>query len=697
MQRRMGAPEGVEPGSPAMITRVAHRNDARLGYPRPSVQPRGADTGGATRRVRRGAAAALLLLPLGFVVLRCAASSDVPFIVQRSAAPWIMAPLPVSARLQQWGEEQAPRVSFRRRFAATAGDVGASLWLRAMGRSRLHVNGVEAPSGGDGSAWRRERRLELDGLLRDGDNEIRIEVANRRGPALLSLRSEGLAFPLGSDLAWSVDIDGERVGQAIRADDTRILALALAVETPAEAVLRKRDALLLLLSLGGIGFLAARRFLPEDRARMLPGAALGVASLAWLGLFFTKAVRIPLAVGFDARHHVAYMNHLLEARTLPLAADGWSSFHPPLFHAASALVAALAGSGAALKVIPFFSGLGIVWVAYRLARLLFPEDVTVKTLAVVFTATLPVNLYSASYFSNEVLHALLASLALLGTTALLLAPRAEAGRLALLGAVFGLAALAKFSVLVVLPVAFLFLAYRIVRIDRAEPSAAAARLAAFAGAFLLVAGWFYARNWLHYGTPIVGNWALPGADQAWWQQPGFHTPAWYAGFGEALLHPYLSGFHSFWDGVYSTFWGDGFIAGRADPSQRHTFWDYGFMSVGYWAALPATALLLLGALRVVGLALGEGSLQRSLALGFLASATWAGVLAFLYLTLRLPFFAQAKAAYLLMLSAPLALCFALGAAQLERWLAPPGRLPLRVAFHAWLVLYAAVLFLSYAG
>ncbi len=681
-----------------MVPRGERRNDARLGYPCPPVRPRGADTGGATRRIRRGVAAAVLLLPLAFVFLRCAVSSDVPFIVQRPEAPWIMAPLPVSARLQQWGKEQAPRVSFRRRFPAAASEAAASLRLRAMGRYRLHVNGAVAPGGGgDGSEWRRERRVELGGLLRDGENEVRVDVANRRGPALLSLRSEGLATPLRSDTSWSVDIDGERAGQAIRADDTRILALALAVETPGEAVLRKLDALLLLLTLGGVGFLAARRFLPGGSARALPGAALALAGLAWLGLFFAKAARIPLAVGFDARHHVAYMRYLLEERALPLAADGWSTFHPPLFHAASALVAALGGSGAALKVIPFFSGLGIVGAAFLLARRLFPGDVSVHTLAVVFAATLPVNLYSACYFSNEVLHAFLVSLALLGTTALLLAPRAEPGRLALLGAVFGLAALAKFSVLVVLPVAFLFLACRIVLVDRTPPAGAAGRLAAFVGAFLLVAGWFYARNWLHYGTPIVGNWALPGADQAWWQQPGFHTPAWYTGFGEALRHPYLAGFHSFWDGTYSTFWGDGFIGGRADPSQRHTFWDYGFMSVGYWAALPATALLLFGALRCLRLALQEGSARRSLALGFLAAAIWAGLLAFFYLTLQLPFFAQAKAAYLLMLTAPLALCFALGAARVDRWLAQPRRLPLRVVFHAWLVLYAGSLFLSYAG
>ena len=213
-----------------------------------------------------------------------------------------------------------------------------------------------------------------------------------------------------------------------------------------------------------------------------------------------------------------------------------------------------------------------------------------------------------------------------------------------------------------------------------------------------MAGWYYARNWLHYGTPLLGNWQnLPSVDMVWWQQPGFHTPAWYAGFGEALRHPYLSGFHSFWDGVYSTFWGDGYIGGRADPTRPHGFWDYGFMSVGYWAALPATALLLLGVLRSVGLAVREASERRSLALGFLVTASWAVALAFFYLTLALPIFAQAKASYLLMLAAPLAICFALGGSWVDDWLAQPGRLALRVLFHAWLALYAGTLFLGFAA
>jgi hypothetical protein len=496
---------------------------------------------------------------------------------------------------------------------------------------------------------------------------------------------------------WSVQVDEHVYAGAVAADDTRVNPRSLAVETPREALVEKADTLLLLFLLGALGFLLGRRKLGPRAARHAPAVLLAGASIAWLSLYFAKTARIPPALGFDARHHLHYVDILLQQGRLPLAAEGWSTYHPPLFFAVSALLAGLGCGDAALKALPLLSGLGVVWMAWLLARRLFPEAPGIVSLAGLFAATLPVNLYSAAYFSNEAFHACLAAAALLAAAGLLLAEGVAARRIVLSGALFGLAALAKFTVLVTVPVALFFLAWKLLRVERVSPARAAGALAGFAGVFLLVAGWFYARNWLHYGTPVLGNWALPGDQQVWWQQPGFHTPAYYATFGQALLHPYLAGFHSFWDSLYSTFWGDGFIAGRTDPYRRHDFWDYGFMSAGYWIALPATALLVGGGLRLLRETLGDGPARRRLALGFLATATYAVGLAFLALTLQLPFFAQAKAAYLLMLAGPLALAFAAGFAGLDGWLASRGWLAARVALYGWLAVFAGALFLAYAA
>jgi hypothetical protein len=250
---------------------------------------------------------------------------------------------------------------------------------------------------------------------------------------------------------------------------------------------------------------------------------------------------------------------------------------------------------------------------------------------------------------------------------------------------------------VVLPVALFFLVWKLVAVERAPAQRSAGLTLGFVGVFALVAGWFYLRNWLAYGTPLVGNWALPGEDQRWWQQPGFHTPAYYLRFGEALVHPYLAGFRSFWDALYSTAWGDGFIAGRTDPWRRHAFWSYGFMSAGYWLALPATLLLGAGSFLLAVRTLGSGPARQRLALGFLLSVCWAVALAFLTLTFELAFFAQAKASYLLMLAAPAGLAFASGYARLDAWLERRAAQALRAALAGWLTAFAGALFLGFAA
>ena len=60
------------------------------------------------------------------------------------------------------------------------------------------------------------------------------------------------------------------------------------------------------------------------------------------------------------------------------------------------------------------------------------------------------------------------------------------------------------------------------------------------------------------------------------------------------------------------------------------------------------------------------------------------------------FFAQAKAAYLLMLAGPLALAFATGFAGLDAWLAERDVWPARAVLYGWLALFVGTLFLGFA-
>jgi len=279
----------------------------------------------------------------------------------------------------------------------------------------------------------------------------------------------------------------------------------------------------------------------------------------------------------------------------------------------------------------------------------------------------------------------------------LLAPRTTRAQAAWLGLWLGLAALAKFTALALAPVAHFFLACKLVAIERA-PAARALGLPALAAAILLgVAGWYYARNVLVFGTPFAGNWGDLAPGMSWWQQPGFHTPTWYLRFGESLVHPYLAGFVSFWDGVYSTLWGDGGIGGRVDPGQRHGFWHHDFVSSAYWLGLPATALLAFGAWLALRRAFRDADARVRAALSFLLTACYAVGFSLLVLTAPLPYFAQAKASYALCLAGPLALFFADGAARVDAALAARAATAWRAAFAGLLAALCGGFFLGYAA
>ena len=644
-------------------------------------------------RLQRAGAAALIALSCAAALGHCALSPRVPFLLPDGGPGWWMPPVPVAADLMQWGRATVPVTRYAKRFELSSPPT-AVLSVRALGRFQVRIDGEVVADRGDDVPWRALQRVELASRLTAGRHEIAVEVENPHGPGLASFELTGLGAPLGP-ADFEVTFDGRPLGRAVPADDARANPAARGVETPAQALARATPALLALFAAGAAGFLALQRAQRPEWIAALPGVALAVASLAWAWLFAAKIARIPLFIGFDARHHLAYVDFVREQHAAPLASDGWSTFHPPLFYALAALAASLGPS--ALRVLPWIGGLGSVFVAYALARRLRPDDGRVGFLAVVFAAVLPVNLYSAAYFTNETFHALLAGVALVAGVDALLAPRATARQVVWLGLSLGLAALAKFTALALVPVALFFLAVKLVAIERARPARASGLTALAAGACLAVCGWYYARNMWVFGTPVAGNWGDLAAGMAWWQQPGFHTSAWYLRFGESLVHPYLAGFASFWDGVYSTFWGDGGIGGRVDPTQRHGFWQYDFVSSAFLTGLVATALLAFGAWLSLRRAFRDADVRVRAALSFLLTACYAVAFSLLALTVSLPYFAQAKASYALCLVAPLSLFFADAAVRVDDTLCARGATAARAAFAGLLTALLGNFFLGYAA
>jgi tetratricopeptide (TPR) repeat protein len=162
-----------------------------------------------------------------------------------------------------------------------------------------------------------------------------------------------------------------------------------------------------------------------------------------------------------------------------------------------------------------------------------------------------------------------------------------------------------------------------------------------------VCGWHYARIWIKFGTPLLGNWdALSGF--TWWQDPGYHTAADYFRFGRSLIKPLFSSFAGFGDGIYSTLWGDGLCGGLASVNVA---WNQQPLAASYvWAVIPTT-LILVGIGVAIVQFVRKPSSELFLLLGFPALV----LEGLIFMTLKVPSYAQAKAFY--GLSALVSVCF----------------------------------------
>jgi hypothetical protein len=665
-------------------------------------------------RLQLAGAAALLALSIGVFAARCATDPAIPFVSQDADAPWIAYPAPPTGWMGLAPRDAPPVTTYRRSFRVPpTGTAEARLRVRAMRAFQLWVNGVRLGSGPDPDHhWRGFQRFGLGEVLRPGENEIRVEVTNPTGPPLLALRLDGLPDTVVSDASWSVTPEDGPTRPATRVGTERVNPSSYSMPSPAEALGTRGDGVLAIFVVSAALLLAGQSLghrLPPAAgslgpwrlaARVLPALVV----LAWSALFLATLLEIPIEVGFDARQHVAYVDFLREHHALPLATDGWMMFHPPVYYAPTAalveLQRALApGSGSLLgwKLMGFLSGLGSALLCWAVARRIFGEGAREVVFATVFAATLPMNLYISAYVTNESLHAALASGIVLATVALLLAPGPRPGALLVWAVLVSLAVLTKYTAWIPTSVAAFFLAVRWWRVDRTPPGAVARRLAVAGAVVVTLAGWFYVRNLLHFGQLFPLNVDLPGQANQWWSQPGYYTPDFFLRFGSVLSHPFLAGFHTAWDSFYSTLWGDGQLAGQMVARARHPHWDYEWMAVGYWLAVPATALLALGAGRGLWLAFRHPDPGHRAVHSFLLTLAYALFLSVLFMTLRQQDYGQAKAFYALASIAPLSVFFALGCGAVDAWLEARRAGWARVLFGAWLATFAAVLWLSYRG
>lgn len=394
-----------------------------------------------------------------------------------------------------------------------------------------------------------------------------------------------------------------------------------------------------------------------------PAAAVAIAAA---GLYAWNAWTVPPLTGYDAGGHAGYVLTILDEGRLPRPAEGWSTFHPPLYYLLAAgvwplleplgpraLVAGLRGIGA-------LAWLGAIAVAAWGARRAGASPVAAAVVAGL-VAAVPCAQLAATMIGNEALAAGLGALAL---PPLLVLQRDPGRARAAFGAALfcGLAAATKYSGLCV--AAACAVPFLRPGLDVRRRRALAVGLATGAA----IAGPVYLRNVLLAGTPFPTTAGVAAvrttedrdvlrprraADYLWLDPATLVRPSIHHVPGAAPPPPRRNpAMTNVWGLAYASAWYDAF--GHRIPVAYHRDGVIAGPLLAGLGLVP-TAVMLLG---LAGAA-REAVRSRGRSPDAPLVAIWGlGLGAFVAFTWRTPALASSKASYLLPLAVPGALLYA---------------------------------------
>jgi tetratricopeptide (TPR) repeat protein len=583
------------------------------------------------------------------------------FLTRDHRAEWIVFPTAFDAHAHSFASLDT---TFRREFTLGDRPATADLSVRAMRRAEVKVNGTSVRCSSNRS-WKRIERADVAEQLRAGTNVIEVRVFNHNGPPALWLNLTAHQLNLRSDEEWEASFSGSSSRHAVLAAAARAPGPGNSIdggEGTLDAMKKIWRLSLILAAVAlGLAFLWQLGFKESTSSRWQVSILIIFGSL-WLLLFWNNNRLLPFHRGFDSKEHLNYINYIQQHRSLPLPTEGWEMYQPPLYYLIAAASLSLGHlsvddqlSISVLRWLGALLGIAQFALVFFSVRLLLP--IRAAFIGLLLAAFLPMHLYLAHYVTNEMLAAALATATLYLCLRLLKSDAPRASQFAWLGVALGAAMLTKATGLLLLPVVITAIAAKLAY-ERVPIAISSRNVALLLVIWFAVCGWYYTRIWLRFGTPLLGNWDVTSGF-TWWQDPGYHTAAYYFRFGSSLLHPFFSSFAGFADGIYSTLWGDGLCGGTSSLSVA---WNPQPMFAGYLFAAIPMAFILVGAV----VALIQFSRRPSSELFLLFGFSALIALGLVFMTLKVPSYAQAKAFYGLSGLTPLCFFGALGWETLAR-------------------------------
>ncbi len=626
-----------------------------------------------------------------------AADPGFAFLFPRDGAEWLRPPskTPLKASLRGPG-----RATFRHEFRLETPLEESVLFVTAFRSASVHLDGrplLQEPRIVE--KWKAERRLLVPGPIAAGNHTLVIVCENDRGPPLARLRWPDANLRSGPD--WlAVDPSGN-TGPVQPVETIDAPALARKFPTVREAFLRLLPWILCVGVLGGaISWgLEAR---PQAFARA--GWMLDPARLRWALMLAAFLVglnnlwNLELGVGRDYPDHLEYVKYVAKHHRLPEIAQASQNFQAPLFYVLAAALYELArvlgvedpAALRVLRVISLLSATAMIEVCYRLLRRVFPSAPAVQRVGLLMAASMPLLLFESPTVGNEPLAGLLGAITALAALDLFQSRRDERAtwRFAAVGGLWGLAALAKVSALVLaapFALGFAWWAWS----SRIPLRDTLLRALAVSAAFSATCGWYFLGNQVRYGKAVIGGWD-PQVGFEWWQFPGYRSLEQYTSFGEALHRPVYCLVQGLWDGLYAGLWFDVLVGGV--PNRLHApTWNYSFAIAALaWALLPTLALVA-GAVRALGMRgeASEAGARRAFAavFSFLVAGTY--LASIVVHSIVVPYYSAMKTTYALAAVPSILVLIMLGTAPLLRTRSG------RAGVHAWLAAWIFLVGVAY--
>ena len=562
-------------------------------------------------------------------------SPSVILLSDSASASWLRSPAPLWPFVKPAGQQ---RMSYRTTLIYPMASPSMRVNVTALRSCRVFFDDVELqPDGPPPQNWKLPSSFPLAPHPDDGPHRLQVDVINTTGPPLVRVE---LSPPLPRQPAWECSVDGLKWTPAAKAIDPEPLAMDAGLSpTPAQAVaLWPLPAGLLIVSMFAMH--AAARPMPPNRLRLLLIAL-------WLLLAGVDMGSVPVAYGFDLVPHLQYLDFILARHRLPLGTEGWQLFQAPLFYLVASplwlLLKTCSSQDRAavlLRVVPISCGCVMIELVYRTLRGVFPARVDLQRVGLVVGGLLPVNLYMMQFPSNEPFMAVFGAATAWSVCRWLAHPNLDRPwRPALVtGLLLGLAVLSKVSAIVwIAPV---IITYASPFVGQAKPwRRVFACTATIVAAVALVSGWWFLRNQLEMGVPLLTH-----SGGNWWQDPGYRTPRDLLLFGDSLLRPIITGARGVWDSLYSSFWADAFGSGVIDPHVPPP-WNLRVMLLAEWFALLPTGLMAWAIAAPVLVDRLKLPAHRSVQFAAISIACFTAAVVHVYLTL--PIYSCAKASYMM--------------------------------------------------